>query len=248
MAHTTAWDETKPAGSDLASTLDTQGQQHKRDERERLALEHYWATALSGATQDGIHKEISITPTAANKELVKTNAGQSVTGAAATPGVDLAATWNTSGAPTAVKFAVTDTASDAAALLLNFLVDAVSKLALRKDGLLTIGGQYYSPMQRHAACGAAETINWSLGNEHRLILDENVTLTLSNPVDGGRYVIMFVQDGSGGNTVTWPVGAVLWPAGSAPTITSGANVVTVVTLLYDGLLGKYLGACNADLR
>jgi hypothetical protein len=131
MPATNAWDETKPAGSDLASTIDNQMRQMKLDIRERLALEHYWNAGIS---TDGLHKEITITPATTNTELLKTVSNQSITGTSAVGVVNLGATWNTTGAPTALKINVTDTSSDAASLLLDLQVGGVSKFSVRKDG------------------------------------------------------------------------------------------------------------------
>ena len=48
--------------------------------------------------------------------LSSTFSGQTLTAATATPIMDLAATWNTSGTPNAIKLNVTDTASNASSL------------------------------------------------------------------------------------------------------------------------------------
>jgi hypothetical protein len=116
------------------------------------------------------------------------------------------------------------------------------------DGAAKFNGQTYNNLQAHAAAGATETLDWNLGNVHRVILDENVTLTFANPIDGSRYIVYFVQDVTGTNTVTWPAAAVLWPAATAPTITATGGAITVCALLYDGTLTKYIGMCNLDIR
>lgn len=81
--------------------------------------------------------------------------------------------------------------------------------------------------------GTTETIDFASNyrGQYILTLDENLTLTLNNPVAGGTYTLIFVQDGSGGNTVTWPA-AVEWPGSSAPTITSTANRSSLCVLTY----------------
>lgn len=94
--------------------------------------------------------------------------------------------------------------------------------------------------------GATETINLAgkLAANYFLTLDENLTLTLQNPVVGGHYMFIFKQDGTGTNTVTFsPVP--LWSGGAAPVITPDANAVSLVTLAYSNVNGgKYLGAAN----
>ena len=126
-------------------------------------------------------------------------------------------------------------------------INGVPASASSFPSLVTFDAQYYSPMYDHAAAGTDEDINWNDSNEHRVLLDENVTFTFSNPVHGGRYVVVLVQDGTGGNTVTWPA-SVIWAGGTAPVITADANAVSLCTFMYDSNTSKYLGAYNLDLR
>jgi len=94
-------------------------------------------------------------------------------------------------------------------------------------------GQYYSDLHDNGNSGTAKTINWSNGNVQKLTLNSaSCTLTLSNPKNGGRYLLVLVQDGTGNRQITWP-GTVKWPGGSAPAL-SGANKVDVISLVYDG--------------
>lgn len=137
MPATNAWDETKPAGSDLASTIDNQMRQMKLDIRERLALQHYWNVDVS---TDGIHKEISVTPATTNAEILKTNSNQSITGTSATCGINLGITWNTGGAPKAIFVNVTNTASAAGARLIDLQVASSSKFSVDVSGNVTAAG------------------------------------------------------------------------------------------------------------
>jgi hypothetical protein len=108
------------------------------------------------------------------------------------------------------------------------------------DAVAKFAGQYYSPAVDDGNSGTAKTIDWNLGNEHELTLTGNVTLTFTHPVNGGRYVLV-LKTGAGGFTVTWPA-AVLWPGGSAPTITVTASKVDLITFMYLAGSGKYYGA------
>ncbi len=105
-------------------------------------------------------------------------------------------------------------------------------------------GQYFSPLVSDGNSSTAITLNWNSGNEHTFTLTGNATVTLSNPVDGGRYVIL-IATGSGSFAVTWPM-AVLWPGGVAPTITTAGSKVDLVTLIYNGTTLKYYGAFNQN--
>lgn len=66
--------------------------------------------------------------------------GQSLTGSQATPILDLATTWNTTGTPTALNVAVTDTASNALSMLFQIKRNGSDVIALRKDGYLRVDG------------------------------------------------------------------------------------------------------------
>lgn len=113
---------------------------------------------------------------------------------------------------------------------------------------LKIAGDYWSPTNDKGSSGTSITINWRDGNTQLLTLTGNCTLTLSNPQDGGRYLIVLEQDGTGSRTVTWP-SAVKWPAGAAPTLSTTAGKCDIVTLVWVagiGASGNYIAAANLD--
>ncbi len=69
--------------------------------------------------------------------------GGGVTGTNSTNTVAITDTWNTTGAPTGIKYAITNTASDSASLLMNLLAGvagATSIWNVRVDGLVTQAG------------------------------------------------------------------------------------------------------------
>jgi hypothetical protein len=99
---------------------------------------------------------------------------------------------------------------------------------------LTVNGQ--ATVGRHDAgdSGAAITLDWNNGNNQKVRLTGNVTLgAFSNPIAGTCYVIEFLQDATGGRTVTWPAN-VKWSGGTTPAITTTAGVSTIVSLYYNG--------------
>lgn len=75
----------------------------------------------------------TITQASANAGIIAST-GYSLTGANATNMVDLAGTWNTSGAPTAFKINITDTASSSGSLLLDLQRSSNSVFNIRRDG------------------------------------------------------------------------------------------------------------------
>jgi len=112
--------------------------------------------------------------------------------------------------------------------------------ALSNTGILQVAGQYHSPLEAHGNSGASHTINWNLGNVHSITLSASCTLTFSNPVSGGRYVLI-VTKGATAYTITWPA-TVTWPGGTAPTIT--ASKTHVFGFVYDG--SKYRAGTGMD--
>jgi hypothetical protein len=68
------------------------------------------------------------------------NTANSLTGSNAQSLVDLSQTWNTSGTPTAIFCNITDTASNAASLLMDLKTGGVTRASISKVGTLTLNG------------------------------------------------------------------------------------------------------------
>lgn len=100
--------------------------------------------------------------------------------------------------------------------------------------------QYVTPVA-DGNSGASKTIDWGSSPvaTHTLTLTGNVTLTLSNPVTGGKY-IMVISTGAGSFTPVWP-DAANFPDDTPPDLTT-ASEKWLVTLLYDGTI--YLCSFN----
>ncbi len=80
---------------------------------------------------------------------------------------------------------------------------------------------------------ATTNIDLSTGNMFKVNLGANITsLTFSNAIPG-TYIIEFIQDGTGNRTLIFPA-AWKWSGGTTPTITSAANKIDIVTVIYDG--------------
>lgn len=106
---------TAPAGEDLLYAVDTSSSSPKR---RKLTLD----TLLSNFQKS-----------TANQAVLGAT-GYSLTGSDATSAIDIAGTWNTTGTPTGIKFNVTDTASNAASLLINLQVGGSSRFSVSKGG------------------------------------------------------------------------------------------------------------------
>lgn len=86
---------------------------------------------------------LGITPAANTGVLAST--GYSLTGSDATSMVNLAGTWNTTGTPTLILATVTNTASNAASLFLDFQASGVSKMSIDISGRLGTNFKLFQP-------------------------------------------------------------------------------------------------------
>jgi hypothetical protein len=149
--------------------------------------------------------------------------GYSLTGSASASFMDLAGTWNTSGTPTAIKLNITDTASNAASLLMDLQVGGASRFNVTKGAAVTAGA-YNS--------------------------QNNLIGTSSNVATAGAYlqstgVLRLNDGGSNGSfaaaTWKWPSGAAIgWVA---TTDGNGQPLDTILTRR--GAANLRLGAADA---
>jgi hypothetical protein len=108
---------------------------------------------------------------------------------------------------------------------------------------LTANGQIGSTINDVGASGTTKTIDFNTGNVQFIDLTGNVTFTLSNPVSGFAYNLVLKQDATGSRTATWPA-SVKWAGGTPPTLSTAANAIDVITLIYNGLDSEYYAAPN----
>jgi hypothetical protein len=80
--------------------------------------------------------------------------------------------------------------------------------------------------------GASKTITWTDGQNQKLTLTGSPTLTFASPVAGMTAKLKLTQDGTGSRTITWPT--IKWVGGAAPTLSTAAAAIDIVSLYYDG--------------
>ena len=98
--------------------------------------------------------------------------------------------------------------------------------------------------QQTATGDGTTTIDWKLGNKFYFTFGaQNDTFTFTAPSNPCNLILVLKQDGAGSRLATWP-GTVLWPAGNAPTLSTGANDVDIVSFYYDGT--SYHGNSSLD--
>ena len=94
--------------------------------------------------------------------------------------------------------------------------------------------------------GATIAIDWDNGATQYVVLGATGrTVTFANPVNGAVYRFIIIQDDSGSQTITtWPT--IKWAIGVAPTLSTTAAYIDIVTLLYCN--GVYYGDILTDFR
>jgi hypothetical protein len=137
---------------------------------------------LGAADNAAIRSAIGLGQTDAPTFLAQSLTGQSLTGTQATSLVNMAATWNTTGTPTALQLNVTDTASNAASKLMDLQVGGVSKFKVEKTGSLNIANGSF--LLRDNVSGANEMRFLNNGLVFRAI-NEALVLKMST---GGMWV------------------------------------------------------------
>jgi hypothetical protein len=83
-----------------------------------------------------------------------------------------------------------------------------------------------------ANTSTAITVDLANGTVQKLTLTGNATITMPTATAGKSFVIILAQDGTGSRTVTWST--VVWPSGTAPTITSTASKKDIYSFFADG--------------
>lgn len=118
---------------------------------------------------------------------------------------------------------------DGEQLSLNALLDyTITGVKLSKNFAWTV-------IPTYTPAGTTETVNWNDGIKAKIDLSSatgDVTVTLSNPLDGAEYR-MIIEQGGTPRTIVWPA-AVLWPGGEDPTQFMEANTTAMILFEYDG--------------
>lgn len=94
--------------------------------------------------------------------------------------------------------------------------------------------------------GAALALSLANGNVQKITLTANCTITLTSPASGvmRSLTLLVFQDGTGSRTITWP-GTVKWGSAGAPTLTTTASAMDMISLFtVDGGTNWY-GALGA---
>jgi hypothetical protein len=83
-----------------------------------------------------------------------------------------------------------------------------------------------------ANSSTAITLDLANGTFQNITLTGNATITMPSAVAGKSFLLLLSQDATGGRTVTWST--VVWPSGTAPTITSTASKRDIFSFFSNG--------------
>ena len=131
--------------------------------------------------------------------------------------------------------------------------DVINRLALVEHGTDGVHGATARTSMDAMPAGAYEladgttiAIDWDNGATQYVVLGATGrTVTFANPVNGAVYRFIIIQDGSGSQTITtWPT--IKWAGGVAPTLSTTADYIDIVTLLYCNSV--YYGDISLDFR
>lgn len=81
--------------------------------------------------------------------------------------------------------------------------------------------------------GTSKTITWDAGNFHKITMTGNCTFTFTAPAGPTTLTLKMTQDGTGSRTATWPA-SVKWESGTAPTLSTAASAVDLISFYFDG--------------
>ena len=128
---------------------------------------------------------------------------------------------------------------------LGYMTDLVDDATPQLGGELDAGAHSIGfTLQTATGVVGTTTIDWKLGNKFKFTFGAgNETLAFTAPTKPGNFVLMIVQDSTGGRTITWPA-TVKWPGGTAPTLSTAASAVDIVSFLYDGT--NYYGVASLN--
>lgn len=110
---------------------------------------------------------------------------------------------------------------------------SIEDLDMNSNDIIKIKTACFDGYYNIGNSGASKTIDWNNGNKQGIRLTDNCTLTFTAPAGPTNLMLEVQQDNTGSRTVTWP-GAVEWPAGTAPTLTTTAYRTDLISFYYNG--------------
>ena len=117
-------------------------------------------------------------------------------------------------------------------------------------GTLTANGAIVFDSASLGNSGTAITVDFTDSNKQEIDLNDNCTITLTGPEGTiSSFLLIINQTNGGSHAATWAGtnGNVLWPGGTAPTITTTNGAIDEVTFTRN-LNGDFLGGSIQDFQ
>jgi len=109
-----------------------------------------------------------------------------------------------------------------------------------------VKGEAYADVElNNGNSSTAITIDWTSKNYQNVTLTDTCVFTFTAPSGVTTLILKLTQDATGSRTVTFPA-SVLWSSGTAPTLTTDANAVDLISFYYDG--SNYIGGFLSDVK
>lgn len=123
---------------------------------------------------------------------------------------------------------------------INIVDDTTPELG----GEMDAGAHSIGFTQQTATGDGTTTIDWKLGNKFYFTFgNASETFTFTAPSNPCNLVLVLKQYSTGGKTATWP-NTVMWPGGTAPTLSTGNNAIDIISFYYDGT--NYYGVSSLN--
>jgi len=133
-------------------------------------------------------------------------------------------------------------ANDIAGTATGNLVDLIDDTTPTLGGELDAGAHSIGFTQQSTTGDGTTTIDWKLGNKFYFTFGaQSDTFTFTPPTNPGNLLLVLKQDGTGSRLATWPA-TVMWPAGTAPTLTTTAAGIDICSFYWDGT--NYFGVAS----
>lgn len=124
---------------------------------------------------------------------------------------------------------------------LGYLTDVVDDTAPELGGdlecnnldILEIKQALFNGEVDNGNSGTAATINWTSGNNQKIRLTGDCTLTFTAPDGVSRLQLRVVQDNVGTRLLIYP-GTVTWAKNTAPTLLTSGTACDILSFWYDG--------------